>query len=117
MSKITRSFNGDCERSRYIYDGKLKEKDGWKQWDTSQDAWYFGVWVNPKTLKIFTYAEGDETLEECESKEEFNAKMKEMVGYYGDPPPAFVSYGGDFEGGTVTRTEHFDPRVVEVENE
>ena len=117
MSKITRSFNGAPERNRYIYDAKLKEKDGWKQWDTNQDAWYFGVWVNPITLKAFTYAEGDETLEECGSKEEFNTLMKKMEEFYGDPPWAAVGYSGDFEGGKVTRTEYFDPRVMEASDE
>ena len=46
--------------NRYVFDFNLK--DGWQQYDTDQDAWYFGIWVNLKTLQTLTYAEGDVVL-------------------------------------------------------
>jgi hypothetical protein len=35
------------ERDRYHYDFAVCTTDkGWAQYDTEQDAWYFGVWVH-----------------------------------------------------------------------
>ena len=76
MTKITRSFvqNGD----RYRYDFRLCNfKDGWAQLDKRQDAWYYGNWINPLTLKLFSYCEGDLTLTECDTEADFAAQVRE----------------------------------------
>jgi hypothetical protein len=51
---------------------------GWAQVDTAQDASYFGTWANPVRLMIFSYCEGDTTLREAGSPEEFAAKLREI---------------------------------------
>ena len=75
---------------RYAYDFEFcKSGDGWVQYDTSQDAWYFGIWVNPEKREIVTYAEGDESIVKCPTEESYHAELKSMAEFYGDPPPAF----------------------------
>ena len=49
-------FGGD----RYRFDFNLcLPFNGWKQYDTDQDAWYFGCWVNVIELSVVSYVEGD----------------------------------------------------------
>ncbi|WP_119327787.1 hypothetical protein [Cysteiniphilum halobium] len=78
--KKTENFveNGD----RYYYDDKLCFNGDYEQFDTDQDAWYFGVWVNKKTMTIVTYAEGDETTIQCENTEEYNSEIKKLCEFY-----------------------------------
>ncbi len=95
-SKITRDF---YSRDRYYYDNRLKSEDGWEQYDTSQDAWYFGVWVNLRTRKTFTYCEGDLILVESPTQESFIAELKHMAECY-EPARAFSTVDDD---GTLTR--------------
>ena len=104
--KTERAFY--LHRDRYYYDfGKCQRSDGWIQYDSKEDASYFGVWVNPATLQLLlTWAEGDETLETCESEKEYHDKLKSMAEFYGDPPPAFKTI--DTETGDVTH--YFDER-------
>ena len=67
--KITREF---APADRYLYDfGLCSYANGWAQVDTAQDASYFGTWANPTRLLIFNYCEGDTTLHEAETPEEF----------------------------------------------
>jgi len=57
---------------------------GWTQYDTDQDAHYFGCWVNKVKLLVLTYAEGDWTLMECETVERFNAQITSMNEFYNE---------------------------------
>ena len=43
-----------------------------------KDASYFGTWANPTRLLIFSYCEGDTTLKEASSPEEFAAELREI---------------------------------------
>ncbi len=96
---IIRAFHPD--RDRYHYDfGECTEANGWRQYDTHQDASYFGVWIQPERWQVLTFAEGDESLVTCDSGEEFRAELDRLAAFYGDPPPAFTAIGWD---GTVTR--------------
>ena len=61
MRHIYRSFDPGADR--YKYDGMFTYAEGYAQVDTHQDAWYFGIWTNPKLKIIATYAEGDVTVE------------------------------------------------------
>jgi len=78
---------------------------GWKQYDTSQDAWYFGVWVHVEKRLTVTYAEGDVTVVVCPTLDTFRAELADCEEFYGDPPPAFKVIDAD---GTVTH--YFDER-------
>lgn len=85
---IERGFHpGD--RYRYDFQECTREK-GWKQYDTNQDAWYFGVWVHPEKRLIRTYAEGDVSLVTCPTEESYHAELASMAEFYGPPPPAFT---------------------------
>jgi len=101
---IERAFY--CNRERYHYDFKAcRRKDGWKQYDTEQDAWYFGVWVHLEKRVIVTFAEGDETRVTCPDDLSLKAELMSMESFYGEPPPAAIGVDAD---GTVT--QYFDPR-------
>jgi hypothetical protein len=52
---------------------------GFAQVDTNQDAWYFGTWANPKTLRVVQYCEGDLSIYDCETPEEFVSWLTEMA--------------------------------------
>lgn len=58
--------------------------EGWQQFDTDQDAAYFGVWVNRSKRLTLTYAEGDWTLVECPSAESYRAEITGMCESYGE---------------------------------
>ncbi len=95
------------ERYRFDFQICIRER-GWSQYDTKQDAWYFGVWVHPEKRVILTYAEGDITVTKCPNEESYHAELKYMAEFYGPPPPAFVTI--DYPSGK--RTEYFDKRPV-----
>lgn len=94
---------------RYLFDFRLcTPKKGWKQYDTNQDAWYFGVWVNRDKRVILTYAEGDITVVKCPAEDNYHAELRHMDEFYGPPPPACVTI--DYPTGK--RTEYYDERPV-----
>jgi hypothetical protein len=85
---------------RYIVDfADDFSSGGWRQYDTNQDASYFGVWVNPDLLCGLTYVEGDWHLETCPSAEEYNAMIRRMNAFYDDGQVATVI---DADDGSVT---------------
>ena len=100
-------FDHDPEHCRYVWD----QEPGWLQFDTSQDAWYFGVWVNKKTRQIRVFAEGDLTLTTCPTVEAFNKEIARMC----EPPwpdgngyaPGFIAKTIDADG---TMTVHEQDR-------
>jgi tRNA G10 N-methylase Trm11 len=68
---------------RYAFDFDMcKPSKGFAQLDTSEDASYYGNWVNFKDYKIVSYCEGDITIETCENKEEFKELLKKTVDFY-----------------------------------
>lgn len=94
-------------RDRYYYDfGKLTPSNGWKQYDTDQDASYFGIWVNIAKLQTFTFCEGDTTIITCPDTEHLKAELDSMAEFYGNPPPAWI--GIDTDTGQVTN--YYDER-------
>lgn len=64
----------DADRYRFDF-RECSPTNGFAQVDTSQDAWYFGSWLNPTALKYVEYIEGDVTRIQFESTEE----MREYV--------------------------------------
>jgi len=95
---------------RYIFDTNYcKSSNGWKQYDTHQDASYFGVWINLDKRLIITYCEGDISISYSPTKEILKTKLDKMNEFYGPPPPAFTC----FEQNSLnqwTRTEIFNER-------
>jgi hypothetical protein len=91
---------------RYIIDfAKDFSSQGWKQYDTDQDAHYFGVWVNIGKRLTLTYSEGDWTLVVCDDDQHLQAELNDMEQFYGPLP--YYAIGYDADG---TRTEYFDER-------
>lgn len=81
MAKITRGF--DCMTDRYKWDFKLcTPNKGWAQLDTTQDAPYFGNWINPLTRQLMSYCEGDTTFTECEDDADFIATVRECCEWH-----------------------------------
>jgi hypothetical protein len=78
--KKTETFVGNSDR--YYYDEKLCFNGDYEQFDTDQDAWYFGIWVNKKTMTIVTYAEGDESTIQFENADEYNSEIKKLCEFY-----------------------------------
>jgi hypothetical protein len=81
------------ERERYHYDEKLGA--GWYQYDTDQDAPYFGCWVNAELRQIVTWCEGDESRTTCPTVESFQAELDGMAECYGPAPSAARAIGAD----------------------
>lgn len=104
-NKVTDRFIVDGDRYAFDFDICTSEK-GWKQYDTDQDAWYFGVWVHLEKRQVITYAEGDHIVVDCPTVESFKAELDHMESVYGPPPPAFKVI--DAETGTLT--EFYDER-------
>ncbi len=67
-------------RSRYYYDSELK---GFAHLDTRQDKYYFGNWVNPDGT-IYTFCEGDETVEKISDPKAFSEKVRTICKWYQD---------------------------------
>ena len=95
---ITRLFMPD---ERYTIDFAPDfTAEGWMQFDTDQDAAYFGVWVNPTKRLTLTYTEGDWTLVECEphagepTHDRYNLEIQSCIDFYGEGQVASC-YGKD----------------------
>ena len=95
---------GSHQADRYYYDRTLLAQ-GWQQYDTDQDAWYFGIWINPEKRETFTYAEGDTCHVIAPSIEAFRAELARLYQYH-PQAPAFISI--DPEAGVVTH--HFEAK-------
>lgn len=73
------THNGD----RYMFDFSLcTTSKGFAQLDTSQDAWYFGMWANPFDFKIVNYAEGDIVVQIADSIKEFCDEIRNIKSSY-----------------------------------
>lgn len=93
QEKVTvRWFSGEIDR--YYFDFNLNLKQ-WQQYDTEQDAHYFGVWVNMATKQILTYAEGDIILVTCLGRDTFKKELESMESFYGEAPPAATVIQGN----------------------
>ena len=64
--------------------------DGWEQFDTDQDAAYFGLWVNRRQRLTLCYCEGDWTLVECPDDTRYFAEVRRMIEYYAEGQIATV---------------------------
>lgn len=98
--------SGHWHSDRYQFDFKLcTRNNGWRQFDTDQDAHYFGVWVHIERRLTVTYCEGDVSIVWAPSVNHLRAELQAAEKFYGAPPPAFVVLGSD-----GTRTDIYDKR-------
>lgn len=102
---VVRTFHPEMDR--YVFDGGICSD--WEQYDTDQDASYFGVWVRLSTREIVTYAEGDITHVTAPTEEIFRAELASMAAFYGEPPPAFRIITGAGELVEVTGARPGEP--------
>ncbi|MGG5827663.1 hypothetical protein [Aeromonas salmonicida] len=93
---------GCHQADRYYYDRTLLAQ-GWQQYDTEEDAWYFGIWINTEKLETFTYAEGDTNHLIAPNVAAFRAELARLYQHH-PQAPAFISI--DTEAGVVTH--HFE---------
>lgn len=78
--KVTKGHSGG---DRYQYDSDLcSYEKGWVQIDTNQDASYYGHWCNLESLQFFSFVEGETTLFEYESIEEFKQALVEQRDFH-----------------------------------
>lgn len=78
---IYREFN-PC--GRYTFDFDICSIDkGYAQLDVPGDAEYLGHWINPTSMKIVEYCEGDITIFTCDNKEELLNQVKEVARIFG----------------------------------
>lgn len=78
MAKLTRG--SDLMGERYKYDFRTcTPAKGWAQLDTRQDAPYYGTWVNPFSLEIFNYCEGDLFHTQGEGVADFIQALTETI--------------------------------------
>lgn len=99
-NEVYRDFDADKKlgirsqrEDRYYYD--FTALKGWRQYDTDQDASYFGVWVDVPNRMTFTYAEGDRCLVICPTLDSFKAELADAAAFYGPAPAACRCYGLD----------------------
>ena len=72
-----------CNSDRYVFDfNYCNSKKGFAQLDTTEDASYFGNWINFKSLELISYCEGDITINKCDDKEEFKKELLRTVTWY-----------------------------------
>jgi len=82
--------SGFTQTERYLFDFNVCRPElGWFQYDTWQDAHYFGMWYHPEMMATFCYCEGDCYFVEAPTVEDFKAEMEDAARVYGNPPPAF----------------------------
>ena len=112
----TLNERGNCVRrgfapsERYVIDfADDFTSDGWKQFDTDQDAHYFGVWVNPTRRLTLTYAEGDWTLVECPTAYHYNSEIRDAIRFYGE---GFIAKAFDADGSMTTYCQNRDEFLI-----
>lgn len=88
-NQIYSEFVGSCDRLHFDFE-ECKSEDGWRQYDTEQDVWYFGIWVHIEKRTIVTYAEGDLSVVLCPTVESLRAELESMEKFYGPTPVSTI---------------------------
>lgn len=96
---------GSHQADRYFYDEQLLVQ-GWQQYDSEEDAWYFGIWINLEKMETFTYAEGDTSHVMAPNIKAFRAELTRLYTFH-PQAPAFISI--DPEAGVVTHHYEVKP--------
>ena len=96
---------------RYAFDFSDEYRAGWKQYDTDQDAWYYGVWYNPAKMQTLSYTEGDIYLVTCDAWSAFVNEMQDLDGFHGSPPAAWITADGMTASGLTNPKAYTDPNA------
>lgn len=70
----------------------------WVQFDTPDDAAYFGLWVDPVRWLTLCYTEGDWTFCEFSSAEAYNARIRALCEFH---EPTRYALAIDKDGATA----------------
>lgn len=92
------------DEERYCIDFGLLS-DGWEQFDTEQDAPYFGVWTHGGLLEVLTCCEGDWTLSRYATREDYDKALRELRDHYGPAPAECVVITADGQARPMTLRE------------
>lgn len=76
---------------------------GFEQFDTDQDAHYFGVWLSRKKRIALSYCEGDWTLVSCQDDAHYFAEVQSYIDFH--------------KAGSVARVIGSDGSMVVVEQD
>jgi len=99
-----------CGGERYLFDFRVCTSErGWVQYDTDQDAWYYGVWIHVGEREIVNYCEGDLYVTRCPDEESFQAELRDLHAFHGAPPPCAVGFDQD-----GSRTEFYDTEAAQA---
>lgn len=102
---VIRSF---MSSDRYCIDfAEDFRAEGWEQFDTDQDASYYGVWVNRTKFLTLSYAEGDWTLVVCKDRDSYNREVARMIEFHGE---GFIAKGIDLDPPQATVTVYRQDR-------
>jgi hypothetical protein len=83
---------------RYCFESlNCIESEGWKQLDTVQDVWNFGIWVHFERCEVITYAEGDILRVICSDDQHLQSELMAMAYSYGH---TLVTLKGKFSSRT-----------------
>jgi len=74
---------------RYLFDFNINVGE-WEQFDSENDAWYFGVWVNRTRLRILQYVEGDVYFTQCADAEGYDAEIAALCAFHEAAPSMVV---------------------------
>ena len=90
LMTVTKTDTFEPMTDRYSFDFKHCSCDkGFSQLDTDQDASYYGQWANPFKRQIVSYAEGDVTVINADTDDEFIAEMKRISKWHKDYGESF----------------------------
>ena len=76
-NKLTDYFDGMTERYPFDF-AHCGMKSDWYQYDTTQDASYYGHWCNPVLRAFVSFVEGDILVVECETADDYRREMQAM---------------------------------------
>lgn len=92
--------------NRYAFDTQIcPPTQGWVQYDTDQDASYFGKWIHKGRRMMVTFAEGDITIVKCTDDDAYNEQLQRMDEFHGKIPSAVA-----IDTDTGARTEYYQDR-------
>jgi len=89
-----------CGGERYPFDqAHCGTQSDWYQFDTRQDASFYGTWVNPVLRAVVCYCEGDISVSELETADGYRAYIAELNTWCADSGHAVRECGIDNHDG------------------